>query len=1152
MTRHRIPTWLKRGAFVLAFVAMLAGACGLAFSWRGSDATAVAKTAMYEKSTPSGMDVADGRTTYFQPGDRVVYKVVFKQTTPKVRATNVHVTDDLPKGLTFAWGGVRVLEDESHLTTPGTFESIYSSMNYEPAGGNHFDFIVDSMSENDYITCEVTATVAVECPAEQINIVHAVGEGSDDYGPVAETGFGKTKPVEDDEKIEVVHPTIEIQKDVDREWVQSTDELTYTITVRQTTPNAALNPTKIEDTLPEGVSFSKFISITKGGEDWLNKHNPSEWAQQVAPSDEPGDSTYRGFAVMVDRLEYGEDFVIKVLCTVDDGVHGGILDNVVTATPTHNPGTDPVEDDAEVPAVQPVLKLEKVDDANPFAHRKDTVNYTITCEQTAEHAEAREFWMEDVLPEGVTFTGADALTITRTKAGAEAAPAADAHASYDEAARKWRIDFDEPLAFGEVVTVTYPVTVDEDATYDFHTNTVTAGAHDTDTQEDDEPFYVPEPGLHILKTVDDDGYVQTGDRIPYEVTFYNDGANSEGKDIHVTDTPPEGIEPDFETLTVEGLDDIDYELTAPDENGGWTIDIPSMPMGTYVTVRYEATVTRTGDAEGELTNVATISDADGNHDEATTTVVYSSPDLSITKVIENAQPPIERGESFDYVIDVTNVDEKLPARNVVTTDKLPTGVRADGTPTMSHPDGTEVEGAQIEFGDFGIRWSVPELAPGEVVRVRIQAHVADDAPEGGIVNWARTQGDNVYWEDGDPDVERLDTDGNPVPPGTPGSSLFKRDSADISTYEPAIAIEKTHDGGPFHKGDLVTYHVKVTETTPDASAKDVVVTDVIPEGLVLAGGLQIDGVEGAVWEATESGYVVRIPVLADTDTCTITYQAQVSRDLEEVPADLTNVVSAVAQGVPRVTDDDTVQVVVKPNPSPDLAIVKTADVDEVNEGGLILYTVDLTETVADTSATNVTITDEVPEELVLWHSGMNQRLARATREALGDAAARLVEPRAWMTSKGEERELECTVRDGQTLVVNVGTLGYGDHAYLQFICVADDVDADDVVTNVARGVSPSVPHDVSDDVAVRILDVEEEPVVPDPVEPNPPANEDVNQPPTNPQEVMQDALNEYTTPVVSKLAQTGLPALGIGLVSCAAIAVAVLIGRKALSHRGRE
>ncbi len=322
---------------------------------------------------------------------------------------------------------------------------------------------------------------------------------------------------------------------------------------------------------------------------------------------------------------------------------------------------------------------------------------------------------------------------------------------------------------------------------------------------------------------------------------------------------------------------------------------------------------------------ATGTDAAGNTSEFSgqVSVVAERIDLSLTKVVDNATPPVQSDVVF--TITVSNLAGARDATGVEVQDSLPTGyayVSDDGG--GAYDDATGV-------------WDVGSVAAGTSAVLQITATVlgAGDYTNAAEVTAAdQPEQDDTFGDGAGNDYDEV----TPVP--VPALDLTLSKVVDDPT--PAVGAD-------------VVFTVSVSNAVGFNDATSLVVTDLLPAGYAHvsddSGGAYVPGT--GVWT---------IGSLAAGATATLNITAAV---LGSGPYDNAAEVTAADQVDPDETfgdgsgdDHDTASTT--PVPTADLTLTKTVDVGTPDVGTDVVFTITLDNASGFSEATNVVVSDPLP------------------------------------------------------------------------------------------------------------------------------------------------------------------------------------------------
>lgn len=333
---------------------------------------------------------------------------------------------------------------------------------------------------------------------------------------------------------------------------------------------------------------------------------------------------------------------------------------------------------------------------------------------------------------------------------------------------------------------------------------------DISFNEVQEPLFVP------VKTVSTSS-VNIGETVTYTVTLTNT-CESPLTDVFFRDLVPNGLTFVPGSVTVNGL-------STPTANPNNGFDLPNVPSGGNVTVRFEALASAVPTVNPTLNSadvtysytpveggIPSVFETTSNEVPVTITAAIAA-DMAVTKT---ASPdPVAPGETLTYTIVVTNFGPNA-AENVVLTDTIAAAILA---PQFSINGGA--------FQPWPGTLALGTFAPGETRTILIRGTVSDTA-SGIITNTATVSATTP-----DPDPEN----------NTSTVEVIAGRAADLS-------VVKTASSAQIAPGDPLTYTIVVRNLGPDA-AENALLTDAIPAGL-LAPQFAINGGPFQSWPGTLS------------------------------------------------------------------------------------------------------------------------------------------------------------------------------------------------------------------------------------------------------------------------------------------------------------
>ncbi|MFD2564890.1 T9SS type B sorting domain-containing protein, partial [Aquimarina rubra] len=482
--------------------------------------------------------------------------------------------------------------------------------------------------------------------------------------------------------------------------------------------------------------------------------------------------------------------------------------------------------------------------------------------------------------------------------------------SYNDTTGVWTVG---DIPNGNNATLAITATVDVGTSGDTITNTVTGVAldqTDNDTTADDPSEDITvnnEVDLVIAKIVDNPT-PDEGGTVNYTITVTNNGPAT-ATNVSLTDALPTGV------TFVSATPAADYNSSV----GIWTIG--NILNGGIETLTITATVDA-GTSGDTITNTVTGVTLDQTDNDTTADdpsediVVNNEVDLVVAKTVDNATP--DEGGTVNYTITVTN-NGPAQATTVSITDQLPVDVTyVSDTPSQGSYDDTT-----------GI-WTVGDIDSGNAVTLVLEATV-DVGTSGDTITNTVT-------------AVTLDQTDNDTTADDPSEDIVVNNEVDL-------VVAKTVDNATPDEGGTVNYTITVTNNGP-AQATTVSITDQLPVGVTYVSDIPSQGTYDdttGIWTVgdIDSGNSVTLVLEATVDVGT-------SGDT------ITNTVTAVTldQTDNDTTADDPSEDIVVNN-EVDLVVAKTVDNATPDEGGMVNYTITVTNN-GPAQATTVSITDQLP------------------------------------------------------------------------------------------------------------------------------------------------------------------------------------------------
>lgn len=595
---------------------------------------------------------------------------------------------------------------------------------------------------------------------------------------------------------------------VDGTAVRAGQRITYQVAV-ENTGNTVLDDVEVADDLSGVFSFAEYqddLATTVDGIDLVDS----------------GAAITGDMLTWTGALEPGQIMTFTYSVIVDEDVEGETIANSVTASGTP-PGGDPI--------VPPVVTTE-----HPVA------GFTVT--KTADPASGTVVQPGQVIDYTVTGTNTGATTLApasiaddlaevlaHSEYNADIATAIDGIPVLTGAATLTGTDlaWSGTLQAGQVVTITYSVTVDEDASGEVLSNVASGAATPTTPNPADptgpqipgEPIVPPTAvtehpvlgsGFTISKTADPASgtAVSAGDTIEYTVTGTNTGD---------TDLSPVTITDDLAAVLDDAAynDDVTADRGSADVADGALTWTGSIPQGESVTIRYSVTVDAGVESallrnvvNGEATPRIPVDPSDPEGPSTPGTPI-TPPQVETThpvvdtgfEVIKTADPAsgtaVSPGDTIEYTVTGTNTGNTVLVPAAITDDLSAVLANAAYNGDVSATTGTvDVTGSQLSW--------TGTLGAGDDVVITYTVTVDDDAT--GVLLRNTAEGAATPLIPSDPtDPESPTTPGTPVSP-PPASTQHP-------VVNPGFEVSKTADpasGTAVDPGSVIEYTVTGTNT----------------------------------------------------------------------------------------------------------------------------------------------------------------------------------------------------------------------------------------------------------------------------------------------------------------------------------------------------
>jgi fimbrial isopeptide formation D2 family protein/uncharacterized repeat protein (TIGR01451 family) len=790
-------------------------------------------------------------------------------------------------------------------------------------------------------------------------------------------------------------------------------KITYTVEA-ENTGNTVLDPVTVSDDLSGVLEYAQYQN------DVVTQIDGTQVASGAATI--TGDDL-----AWTGALQPGQTVTVTYSVIVDDGVAGEKIANSVTASGTppspFPPLTPPV-----VTTENPVAGFEVDKSADPASgtvvEPGQTIEYTVTGTNTGSTALDPATIADDL--SGVFAHAAYNDDISTAINGVDVASGAAAIEGDD-------LTWTGALQAGDIVTITYSVTVDDDASGQVLNNSASGSATPT-TPNPADPTGPPIPGQPIVppavttqhpvvgsgftisKTSDPASgtAVEAGDTIEYTIVATNTGD---------TLLDPVTIADDLSAV----LDDTRYNGDVTADRGTATISGDeltwngSLPKGASATITYSVTV-EDGVRSALLRNTVTGEATPQIPDDPTDPGSPTTPGTPLTpppaetqhpvvdngfEIVKSADPAsgtaVRAGDTITYTVTGTNT-----GNTVLDPASIGDDLSAVLTSARYNDDVSATTGEVLVNGNT-LAWE-GALAPGDAVVITYTVTVNDDAT--GVLLRNTVEGVATPLIPEDP------TDpGSPTTPGEPVTPPPA--TTEHPVVNPGFEIAKSADpasGTRVDPGSVIRYTVTGTNTG-DTPLEPVEITDDLSG--VLANAAYNGDVSADLGDAAVAGSTLTWNgTLAPGAAVVITYSVTVAPDADGelidnsvsgeatplIPEDPSDPDSPTTPGVPVVPPTVTTE---HPVNEPGFSFAKTVDPASgtaVDPGQVLTYTLTGTNT-GETALDPVDIVDDLSG--VLEHSSYN-----------GDAVATINgEPAAAPVVAGDELTWTGSLEVGQAVTV---------------------------------------------------------------------------------------------------------------------------------------
>ena len=603
------------------------------------------------------------------------------------------------------------------------------------------------------------------------------------------------------------------------------------------------------------------------------------------------------------ELAVGETVEVTYSVTVNDPISGD--QQLVNAVVPSGPGGT-CEDPADCVTETPVQAYTVSKAASStVVEPGDVVTYTVTVENTGQVAYA----------DGSLASFTDNLSSVLDDATFNGAPPSGATLSGST------LSWSGALAVDETVTVTYSVTVNDPISGDQQLVNAVVPSGPGGSCEDPADCVTETPvQAYSVSKVASSSVVEPGDVVTYTVSVENIGQ------VAYTDGSPASFEDDLSSVLDDATynDDASNGASVSDSTLSWS---GALAVGQTITVTYSVTVNAPATGDRELTNAVIPTDPGGSCEDPADCVT-ETPVRTFTVLKTADVSTVIPGETVTYTVEVTNTGQAdfTSGSPASFTDDL-SEVLDDATYNDDATGGASVS-------DETLSWS-GALPVGETVEVTYSVTVNDPVT-----------GDQTMTN-----VVVTSITGN-CPPGSTDAACTTVSNSGSYSVSKVASVSEVLPGG------VVEYTVEVTNTgdVDYTSGSPASFTDDLSS--VLDDATYNDDATGGASVSDET--LSWSGALAVGETVEVTYSVTVN---DPISGDQ-QLLNAVVPTTPGGACVDAASCVTE-TLVPSYTVSKVASVSEVLPGGVVEYTVEVTNTgdVDYTSGSPASFTDDLSSVL---------------------------------------------------------------------------------------------------------------------------------------------------------------------------------------------
>ncbi|KGM96931.1 hypothetical protein Z955_12770, partial [Clostridium botulinum C/D str. DC5] len=707
----------------------------------------------------------------------------------------------------------------------------------------------------------------------------------------------------------------------------------YTITIKNTSATATIQNATLNDALPTGLTY-------KTGTLSVNNASSNDPLTAVTLGDiTPSATTTVKFSATVDAAPASDSKYVNSAT-----VNYSFLSPDSTTLNASVSATNTLYSNSVV--ITPTITKTSVSSNTipDVAAIGDTIDYTITIENTSATATIQSATLNDALPSGLTYkSGTLTVNTIASTDPLTAVTLGDINPNSTTTVKFTATVVAAPASNSKYVnsaTVSYSF-LSPDST------TLNASANATNTVYSNSVIITPTIAKTAVSSNAIQGVAAVGDTINYTITIENTSATANIQNATLNDVLPVGLTYKTGTLLVNNNPSTD-PLTA--------VNLGNINANNTTTVTFTVDVATAPASGSKYVNSATVDyeflspdSTTLNGSVTTTNTVYSNaivitPTIAKTAVSSNTiQGVAAVGDTINYTITIENTSAAATLQNATLNDSLPSGlVYKSGTLSINGNLSTDLL-SSITLGN---------IAPNSTTIVKFIADVATPPASGSkYINSA-----TVNYSFLSPDSTTLNNSvstTNAVYSNTIVITPTVTKSAVSSNAIPNIAAV----------GDTIDYTITIENTSNTATIQNATLNDTLPTGLTYkTGTLSVNNTA-----STDALSSVTLGNINPSTTTTVKFSATVdaapTSGSEYINSATVNYQFLSPDNTPlnnSVTANNTVysnNIIITPT------VIKTANTSVVSIGNAVNYTITIENTDTSTTLTNITLTDALPTEL---------------------------------------------------------------------------------------------------------------------------------------------------------------------------------------------